>query len=74
MFALHVYWALMLDDPLSVEELAEGLLLAGVYGGKQTSLEGLHVLHATLEVLDEMARTGRTAVTDISPAIVKRFT
>jgi hypothetical protein len=51
-FAIHVYWAMMVEDePLSPGEIAEIVLLCSMYGGLAVQSEGTNVLQAVFTTL-----------------------
>jgi hypothetical protein len=61
-FALgvHAYWALM--EGLEVRELADCVLLAGLYGGIDVVTDGMFVIGETLKMLQKLADKGGPAL------------
>ncbi len=71
--AVHAYWALM--EGVAVDEVAEIVLLASLYGGIDVLTEGNHTLTLALTALAQAANTGGTAVQSatVLPALVAQF-
>ncbi len=71
--AVHAYWALM--EGVEVDEVAEIVLLAALYGGIDVLTEGNNTLTLTLTALATAADAGGTAVQSMTllPALVAKF-
>lgn len=71
--AVHIYWAMM--EGVSVDEIAEIILLSTLYGGLDVLTDGTRTLSLTLVELAKAADAGGEAVqpTKILPAIVAKF-
>jgi alkylhydroperoxidase/carboxymuconolactone decarboxylase family protein YurZ len=69
--AIHVYVSLM--EGISPAEIANILLLAGVYTGVPNFFAGLEVLEATLELLAEKARAGVVEPLPVLLAVQETF-
>ena len=62
--AVHIYWALCIkNDPLTVEEIGEIIMIAAYYNGAATQSEGTEVLQAVLQTLTDCATRARGAKT-----------
>ncbi len=71
--AVHIYWALM--EGVAVDEIAEIILLATLYGGIDVLAEGTRTLTVTLTTLAQAADVGGAGVQSATllPALVAKF-
>jgi alkylhydroperoxidase/carboxymuconolactone decarboxylase family protein YurZ len=71
--AVHIYWALM--EGVSVDEIAEIILLSTLYGGIDVLTDGNRTLTVTLQMLATAADAGGDGVKSqvVLPAIVGKF-
>lgn len=71
--AVHIYWALMEGVP--VDEIAEIILLATLYGGMDVLTDGNRTLAMTLQMLAATADAGGDGVQAklLLPALVAKF-
>lgn len=71
--AVHIYWALM--EGVSVDEIAEIILLATLYGGIDVLTDGNRTLTMTLTTLAQVADAGGAGAQSqtLLPALVAKF-
>jgi alkylhydroperoxidase/carboxymuconolactone decarboxylase family protein YurZ len=69
--AIHIYISLM--ERLTVSEIANVLLLAGVYTGVPNFFTGMDTLETTLEVMVECVTAGQTSPPAVLQAIQDAF-